>query len=394
MIQVSREPRKENRMTPRTWQIKSSSSSSVYNLALGDDGRLSCECLGWRTKRGAKPRACKHTNQVADELRAQGLFVEQRDDGQYVHEVGDVELSAQLARSAAAVQEARVTVHEAKTVLQQVETTLVTYHAPMLAVEKPDARSIGDYRPSEWSMEQKFDGQRVTVRVQDGVLVGAWSRGSNERVGNHRNLPLHVQKALSALPDGYYDGELVVPGGRSTDVAALVNRSRLVLVLFDVLELLGVDLKDETYVVRRAALETVKAVLADEAVIVASNGEPSQEMYDAIVEAGGGVMLKRRDSRYKPGIRAEEWVKVKARREAVFELVSFEAGKLGPYAVMKLRHIDTGLECTTKTLNNDWLRRAERGDFPAGTLFEVEFQSMSATGFRHPMIKRQVANDQ
>ncbi len=57
----------------RTWQFASSSGPGMYTVWLrAADGRVSCDCRGWTTKR-RDVRSCKHTDNVEAELKGAGL---------------------------------------------------------------------------------------------------------------------------------------------------------------------------------------------------------------------------------------------------------------------------------------------------------------------------------
>lgn len=58
------EPKKKvKREKPQVWEFKSSSSDSVYKVKKQPDGRLYCDCWGFRAH-----RKCKHVKQVQEEI--------------------------------------------------------------------------------------------------------------------------------------------------------------------------------------------------------------------------------------------------------------------------------------------------------------------------------------
>ncbi len=114
--------------------------------------------------------------------------------------------------------------------------------------------------------------------------------------------------------------------------------------------------------------------------------------------ASGSAAVKASCSRgwtgsYQPGYRSADWVKVKQKHEAVFRITGFEAGKMGPFAVLLLEHTESGKRTKAAALNYEWLRRAEAGKIRPGMLVEVEFQQETPNSYRHPMAKRIVGEE-
>ena len=392
-------------MRDQTWKFKSSSGPGEYETQLrAADGRLSCNCLGWTRLRG-DVRECKHTKRVEAELAKTGLIFQVVGDARHAMTAsGRVPTSV----SEPPLQNIATTSHaEASTVAVAARESAENahgYYAPMSAETMPSDRCIADYQypQHEWLMQEKYDGVRVTVRVTGGQ-VRAWSRPRNTPVGKTRVLHPRIVETLSHFADGYYDGELMVPGGRSTDVAVLENAESLYLMLFDVIEGWDIwlnDVDDGRYARRYDALVDAFAdagISDDQAGPVrrAIAYKPTQERYDQIIADGGeGVILKRARGLYHVGQRSNEWLKVKARFEDTFVVIGFEAGLSGPYSVLLLARVGDGAPTQVKTLNREWLRRCEAGEICPGTLVEVEhYGQMLTRGFRHPMVKRIVGEE-
>ena len=52
------------------WTFESSTSPGVsYETIEYDNGRVTCNCPGWRFKKGDKPRTCKHVKHVRRDRR-------------------------------------------------------------------------------------------------------------------------------------------------------------------------------------------------------------------------------------------------------------------------------------------------------------------------------------
>lgn len=320
-------------MTPaKQWSFPSSSGSAVYTTKRSADGSLSCNCKGWTFKRGTGPRECKHTRQVA---------------GNGVVERGPI----------------RSTKPEAQKTVALVPAKIAPVPAPMLAsamIEQVKGKAF-DAAYAGWVLEEKLDGHRATVRVSvnpqvDGSDVTAWARPrAGTGVANVKELPEVMKIAMRHLSPGVYDGELVVPGGNSWDVTAI--GSRLVFVIFDLLEVDGDDLTGFPYSERRSMLidQLRKLPAGQKSVSTVESLPVSWKTVEAIWKRGGeGAILKRPSSTYRAGYRSPEWVKVKAQLAATLTVIGFEVGKCGPYSKLALRD-DSGHETTCKTLGNAML---------------------------------------
>ena len=366
-------------MNAQTW-TRVGSAPQPYVITLREDGRLSCDCRGWTVKRAGKGRSCKHTKEIA----ATFAVVDTRDDAEYVIEsdrkIADAPVQAVIR--AALIEGAQ-------------------YRPLMLADKMPDDRTFADYRAPEWAMEQKFDGERCLIAVRSGQ-VSAWSRAGrnaegDRRDGLRRDLAPQIIAAAAQLPDGDYDGEVVVGIGLSSDVRRIENRAATVLVLFDMLARSGHDLTVQTYDARRAYLAEAVAVLpANAAIRMSTSSDPHAKMLAAIWAAGGeGVVLKRRSSTYA-GRRSADWIKVKHHDELVAEIIGFEDSKANgakdAVILYAFQHATLGrIESKCKVLNAGWSRRIKAGTIAVGTRIEVSYQLLMPSGKpRHGMAKRVV----
>jgi ATP-dependent DNA ligase len=355
----------------KQWTYASSSGTAMYTAILADDGKLLCNCKGWTMRRGTAPRHCKHTKWVADAL------------GQTVTPRGEFVYLLMKPTTAAPVAIAR----EADT-LSPTRASLAP--APMLASAMTDhvtgAAFDKRYGGGDWVMEEKIDGHRCTVTVSKGGAVKAFSRPrAGATAANVRDLPPHIVAVLRTFPEGAYDGELVAPSGKAWDV--VVVGAQLVLVLFDVLVLEGVDLMDRPWEERRVALLSVLGDMPDgqQAITTVEAVRPSWAGVQAIWKRHGeGVILKLTRSRYRPGYRTAEWVKVKQHHCATLTIIGFDGGKTGPYSKLKLRDA-SGHETTVKTLGNKLL--ADITKAPAsfiGRRVVISYQEKTPSGaYRH-----------
>lgn len=262
---------------------------------------------------------------------------------------------------------------------------------------------------TEWSMEEKFDGHRLLVRVTDDT-VKAFTRPRKHSDGSPKQLerPLGetMQMDFGSLPNGIYDGELI-GGDTSTDVVRLDLLADLKFVLFDVIELDGKSTTSLTYLQRRELLEKAFSVIVPNAgTVLLADAQRCQSKANLekfvrkIWDRGGeGAIIKKHDSKYIPK-RSPEWIKVKKQQSAVMEVVGFEPTRgevldRGPHAIVILQDAE-GNRTTVKTLNDVELdifnREAnsayakKHGTHPSiGRKLRIEFQDRTRDGgYRHP----------
>ncbi len=181
-----------------------------------------------------------------------------------------------------------------------------------------------------WSYEVKWDGYRALAQKR-GASVGLFSRRLNDFT---RQYPA-IRDALAALPvpDVTLDGEIVAldEAGRPS-FQALQHRGsrphRIAYYVFDVLRRGGANLMRLTLDERRSALRQL-ALKPPLYVSEPLPGTPPQ-IAAAIRRVGlEGVIAKRRDSRYEPGMRSPAWVKVKFLRRQEFVAGGYKPSSTG-----------------------------------------------------------------
>jgi bifunctional non-homologous end joining protein LigD len=252
----------------------------------------------------------------------------------------------------------------------------------------------GELPKGLWLVEEKLDGHRMVVERHDRGF-DAWSRDGKERGSK---FPAHIAEPLFKLPEGIYDGELLVPGGHSSDVTMLTKQGDLVLVLFDVLRYGGVNLIQGS--ANSLPLNERRKILMGElnihgltlnsvcvsAAMLAANTSDVFEIAEPIWNRGGeGIVAKLADSEYRSGKRMKQWLKLKTLESAVLTLTRYEPGLMGPNSVAVLTD-DDGNEVPVKWKNHDWLDEAlVRGAANIGRKVRIEFQERTRDGaYRHP----------
>jgi ATP-dependent DNA ligase len=194
----------------------------------------------------------------------------------------------------------------------------------------------------EWVFEPKLDGFRALAFVDRGGVV-LQSRQLRPLTGAFPDITAALTH-LRGLGKGgvVLDGELVVWRAGRLDFAALQDRLRsgpvrvrdlaaatpAAYVVFDLLAHRGTDLRARPYTQRRAALEKLlNKALPPEVVLTPTTTDPAvaHSWLGGPTGAGiEGVVVKRHDQPYRPGVRG--WQKLRARLtgEAVI------AGVIGP----------------------------------------------------------------
>lgn len=207
---------------------------------------------------------------------------------------------------------------------------------PMLATSG-QAADLAD--PAQWRFEGKWDGIRALAEVGDGAvrLIG---RSGRELTAGYPELAELGELLLGH--SAVLDGEIVAlePDGRSSfpllqrrmnlTAPALIARAvRDVPVqyfVFDLLQIDGVSLLGKTYDVRRQLLSALQ--LAGEVVDVPArlDGELAEALRYTKEQNWEGVVAKRGDSIYRPGIRSGHWLKLKNQRTQEVVVIGWRPG--------------------------------------------------------------------
>ena len=182
---------------------------------------------------------------------------------------------------------------------------------PMLAtlVDKP-------FDDTDWLYEVKWDGYRAIAHIRKGKVQ---LKSRNNKSFDEKFYPVH--EALRNLDmNVVLDGEIIVSKGEGiADFGQLQNwRSEadgeLLYYVFDVLWLNGYSLLDVPLAERR---EILKTIIPEHPVIHVSNSfdAAGTEFYEAARQMKlEGIIAKKADSTYSPGVRTREWLKIKVGR--------------------------------------------------------------------------------
>lgn len=210
-----------------------------------------------------------------------------------------------------------------------------------------------------WVAEEKFDGTRC-VLYKAGDSVRIFGRSGNEYTSRYPDI---VEEGQKIRGDCVLDGELTFfskQTGRDEFLTSLVRRETwegrldLKLMVFDIVSKSGHDVTQLPLMERKRLLKQTipleSKILAYVDVFEPANKQPFYDKITSPQSQGEGIILKRRDSTYQPGIRSVDWLKMKAWKsdEAIVvglsrglnrRAATFGAAVLAAYDGRKLRYV-------------------------------------------------------
>ena len=168
---------------------------------------------------------------------------------------------------------------------------------------------------TDWLFEVKWDGMRLLADVSDGRAR------LTDRSGRDVTASFPELRGLTRLaPDVLLDGEVVLLEGGVPSFPALTDRMHdpvdprgalakpVTFMVFDVLRLYGVPLLERPLGERRATLERLDLDSVPN-LSLSPGYTDGAALFDATRERGmAGVLAKRRDGVYLPGVRSADWV--------------------------------------------------------------------------------------
>lgn len=196
---------------------------------------------------------------------------------------------------------------------------------PMLAqmAESPD-EAIREHG-GKTAFEYKLDGARIQIH-KVGEEVKIFSRRLTDVTESLPEIVQAVREGVKAH-DAVLEGEVIAVGGdghplpfqhlmrrfrRVYEVDRMVQEIPVKLYLFDLLYVDGESLIDEPYLKRRNRLSKVVESIPLTEQLVTGNPAEAEEFLKRAIEMGHeGLMAKRLDSPYKPGVRGKHWFKIK-----------------------------------------------------------------------------------
>lgn len=219
------------------------------------------------------------------------------------------------------------------------------------------SRAPAPFADDGWLFQVKWDGVRNLTLVEGGQ-VRHWSRRRRERTAlfpEFAGLSRHFGGRRAVL-----DGEIIVLRGGKPSFAAVLERDTAgrtdprkiqsgpaTLMLFDLLELGDQPLYQTPLEERLRLLEALVPPAEAWQVVASFPGEQGPSLFQAVAVQGmEGVVAKRLGSRYQPGVRSRDWVKVKRKQRLLAVICGYTAptGRcggllLGAYQGERLRYI-------------------------------------------------------
>jgi bifunctional non-homologous end joining protein LigD len=220
-------------------------------------------------------------------------------------------------------------------------TKFTTKLTPMLAtlVDKP-------FDKKGWVYEVKWDGYRALAFMNNGKVE---LKSRNDKSFNEKFYPIY-----NSIKDwninAIVDGEIVVISESGVSSFGNLQNWRseadgeLIYYIFDIIWLNGKDLTNLTLLERR---EILKQVMPKDKNIRLSElfKESGTDFYMAAKQNGlEGIIAKREDSSYYPGLRTDNWLKIKAnkRQEMVIGGYTINDGTSKPFSALLVGVFEKG----------------------------------------------------
>jgi len=196
---------------------------------------------------------------------------------------------------------------------------------PMMAQMAENVNEALKEHGGETALEYKLDGARIQIH-KSGNDVKVYSRRLTDVTDSLPEVVKLVGEQVKAR-EAILEGEVIAVGEDGTPMLFqhLMRRFRRVhdieettrqipvrLYLFDILYFDGKSLIDESYVERRKKLKEIAGSIQLAKQTVTSNLQEAENfLKEAIREGHEGLMAKKLDSPYTPGIRGKRWFKIK-----------------------------------------------------------------------------------
>ncbi len=221
------------------------------------------------------------------------------------------------------------------------------------------------FNDPEWLFEIKWDGYRAIAEINKKEIL-LYSRNNISFVSKY---PLIAEALKKIKHDAIFDGEIVaLDENNKPNFQLLQNYEKdsslpLLYYVFDCLNIDGKDIKDIPLIQRKKLL---KKIILPKSIIKYCDHvmEKGKDFFSAIIQNDlEGMMAKKKDSLYSPGVRTNQWLKIKHHhvQEAVIAGFTeprnsrkyFGALILGIYEKKRLHYVGhTGTGFTEQTLKD------------------------------------------
>ena len=196
---------------------------------------------------------------------------------------------------------------------------------PMLAQMAENVNEALKEHGGKTAFEYKLDGARIQIHKSDNK-VRVYSRRLTDVTDSLPEVVHSVREEVKAQK-AILEGEVIAVGGdgnplpfqhlmrrfrRVHDVEKMIKQIPVKLYLFDLIYLNGQGLTDDSYIDRRKKLEKIAGdILLAKQLVTRKRLEAEEFLREAINEGHEGLMAKRLDGAYMPGVRGKRWFKIK-----------------------------------------------------------------------------------
>lgn len=187
----------------------------------------------------------------------------------------------------------------------------------------------GDWQ--QYIAENKLDGTRCML-IKQGIKINLISRSSNDYTEKY---PEIVNEAKD-LPDCIIDGELTFYDNNGKDVflTSLATAETIkeygvkaILMVFDILQFNGVDVKKEPLLKRKEYLKGMINPCWNNIKLLKWHDD-SVKLWELIkAQDREGIVLKNKHSLYTPNYRSKMWLKVKVQKSMDLSIMGFTSNK-------------------------------------------------------------------
>lgn len=209
--------------------------------------------------------------------------------------------------------------------LKEIRMRLFHPIKPMLAQPVENVKEALKEHGGKTAFEYKLDGARVQIHIKNGKAAIFSRRLTNVT----QSLPDVVKLILEEIKadEAVLEGEVIAIGEKNKplpfqhlmrrfrrvkDIEKMVKEIPVQLYLFDVLYLNGKMLIDEPYLKRWESLEEICGDILLTPRIITNSPEEAQKFFEKAKSDGHeGLVAKKLDSNYTPGIRGKKWLKIK-----------------------------------------------------------------------------------
>jgi bifunctional non-homologous end joining protein LigD len=218
-----------------------------------------------------------------------------------------------------------------------------------MKVPEPMYATIGAAMPTggEWVFEEKYDGMRI-IAVVTGRSVQLVTRNGRDKrdqfpeivdalrsLARHAKRPLIVDGEIVAIVRGEAAPFQALQGRfhRKEAIADVMRKNPAAIVLFDLLRDGRQDLTRLPLHTRRERLAELLKGFDDKRIRISDSSSNGKRMVAKARRRGWeGVIAKRVESKYVPGARSREWLKLKLQHRAEFVVGGYTEPRLSrPY---------------------------------------------------------------